>query len=94
MSIVLILLALTDRFAESNPLIYRATIYTTLIISAVESLDKVLGVKLPLLQSVISHLPLYDRQLSWVLPAVVVLTFTFGLKLVGVGNPVREQERL
>lgn len=93
-SIVLILLALTNRFVESNPLIYRATIYTTLVISAVESLDKVLGVKLPVLQSVFSRLPLYDRQLSWVLPAVIVLTITFSLKLVGVGSRVREQERL
>lgn len=87
LAIVLIVLALLDRFFESSALIYRSTVYLTLVISTVSSLamkveDGGLGIKIPFLYPLVSKLPLYDFQLVWVVPVLVALAVTYGVKLV------------
>ncbi|MDO4764422.1 MAG: branched-chain amino acid transport system II carrier protein [Eubacteriales bacterium] len=85
-SIVLIVLALTDKWMESNPLIYRATIYTTAVISAVGALQSEMGIEIPAVYALFAKLPLHGFKLGWVIPAIVVLLVTYGLKLMGVGD--------
>ncbi len=79
-AIVLIFLALANRWLNSDPLIYGATVYTAMGISAVGALATELGVKLPLLYPLLALLPLHDFKLSWVLPVLIVLLLTYLLK--------------
>ena len=86
-AIVLIVLALLDKWLESHSLIYRSTVYVTAAISTISSLgmkaeDGGLGMEIPFLHSLVSKMPLFDFQLEWVLPVLVVLAVTYGIKLV------------
>lgn len=88
-SIVLILLALTDRWMQSNALIYRSMIYTTALVSTVGALASELNIEVPLLYRLFSALPLHSFKLGWVVPALVVWAITFAVKSMTVG--VRER---
>lgn len=88
-SIVLILLALTDRWMQSNALIYRSMIYTTALVSTVGALASELKIEVPLLYPLFSALPLHLFKLGWVVPALVVWAITFTVKSMTVG--VRER---
>lgn len=60
-AIVLILLALADRWVKGNPAIYRAAVGITLLISLVDLCNKTL----------LNHLPLHAEGVAWLLPALL-----------------------
>ncbi len=76
--IVLVLLALIDRFIDSSKLIYRACIYVTLVTGLIYSLGTVAGV-LPagFVEAARAVMPFYDYGLGWVLWALVAFCVTY-----------------
>ena len=75
-SIVLILLGLTEKYFGYNKFTYRLVCYTVTFISVVEAL---LSVKLniPFVTELVSSLPFYSLSLGWVIP--MVLTWFVGM---------------
>lgn len=70
-SIMLIVLALCERFVGTGALMYRFTVYTTALISVVNALDQA-SVTLPFLTALIRKLPMYSSGLGWLIPAFAV----------------------
>lgn len=75
-SIVLIILGLTDSLWKNNKFIYPWVITCTAVISVIYALD-VLGFKLGLITSVAERLPLYSLGFGWVSIALPVLVISF-----------------
>lgn len=80
-SIVLILLGLTEKFFGYNKFTYRLVCYTVTFISVVEAL---LSVKLniPFVTELVSSLPFFSLSLGWVLPMVLTWLVGMAYKLV------------
>lgn len=80
-SIVLILLGLTEKYFGYNKFTYRLVCYTVTFISVVESL---LSVKLniPFVTELVSSLPFFSLSLGWVLPMVLTWLVGMASKLV------------
>lgn len=74
-SIVLIVLALSEKIVGKSPLMYRCTVYVTAFISAVNALEQ-FGLTIPFISSLVQKLPLYAAGLSWVIPALIVFAIT------------------
>lgn len=71
-SIMLIVLGLSDRFLKGNPYIYPCTIGAVGIVSVVYALGNV-GVNLGIINHLFRKLPLYSLGLGWVSVAIVVM---------------------
>ena len=80
-SIVLILLGLTEKYFGYNKFTYRLVCYTVTFISVVEAL---LSVKLniPFVTQLVSSLPFFSLSLGWVLPMVLTWLVGMASKLV------------
>lgn len=80
-SIVLILLGLTEKYFGYNKFTYRLVCYTVTFISVVEAL---LSVKLniPFVTELVSSLPFFSLSLGWVLPTVLTWLVGMASKLV------------
>lgn len=80
-SIVLILLGLTEKYFGYNKFTYRLVCYTVTFISVVEAL---LSVKLniPFVTELVSSLPFFSLSLGWVLPMVLAWLVGMAFKLV------------
>ena len=80
-SIVLILLGLTEKYFGYNKFTYRLVCYTVTFISVVEAL---LSVKLniPFVTELVSSLPCFSLSLGWVLPMVLAWLVGMASKLV------------
>lgn len=80
-SIVLILLGLTEKYFGYNKFTYRLVCYTVTFISVVEAL---LSVKLniPFVTELVSSLPFFSLSLGWVLPMVLTWLVGMASKLV------------
>lgn len=80
-SIVLILLGLTEKYFGYNKFTYRLVCYTVTFISVVEAL---LSVKLniPFVTELVSSLPFFSLSLGWVLPMVLAWLVGMASKLV------------
>jgi branched-chain amino acid transport system II carrier protein len=80
-SIVLILLGLTEKYFGYNKFTYRLVCYTVTFISVVEAL---LSVKLniPFVTELVSSLPFFSLSLGWVLPMVLTWLVGMAYKLV------------
>lgn len=80
-SIVLILLGLTEKYFGYNKFTYRLVCYTVTFISVVEAL---LSVKLniPFVTELVSSLPFFSLSLGWVLPMVLAWLVGMAYKLV------------
>lgn len=83
-SIVLIVLALSEKWLGNSPVVYRATIYTTALVSMVGALKAELDLEIPLLYPLFAQLPLHSFKLGWVIPALTVLVLSYGLSFLGV----------
>lgn len=79
-SIVLTLLGLIDNRIGGSRLVYRMTIYSTVIISIINTLDK-MGKKIPVITGLVKRLPLYNLNLGWICVALVF--FFMGIILKG-----------
>lgn len=75
-SIVLILLGLTEKYFGYNKFTYRLICYTVTFIAVVESLQSV-NLTLPFVTKLVSSLPFYSLSLGWVIP--MVLTWFIGM---------------
>jgi branched-chain amino acid transport system II carrier protein len=80
-SIVLILLGLTEKYFGYNKFTYRLVCYTVTFISVVEAL---LSVKLniPFVTELVSSLPFFSLSLGWVLPMILTWLVGMASKLV------------
>lgn len=85
MAIVLIMLGLTHKLWQGNPLIYPLTIAGTGLLSVVYALDKA-NVPLDSLGVMTSNLPLYEMGFGWVPVALALLIIA---KLLGKRLPRR-----
>ena len=70
-SIMLIVLALCERFVGTGALMYRFTVYTTALISIVNALDQT-SVTVPFVTALVRKLPMYSSGLGWLIPAFAV----------------------
>ncbi len=68
-SIMLILLAIFDRFFKGNTMVYVFTILFTGVISIVDALSQA-GLNIEFLVNIFSKLPLYSQGLGWIVPAI------------------------
>lgn len=69
-SIVLIVLGLTEKYFSYNKFTYRLICYVVTFIAVVESLQSV-NINLPLITNIVSRLPLYSLSLGWVIPMMI-----------------------
>lgn len=73
-SIMLILLAIFDRFFKGNTMVYVFTILFTGVISIVDALSQA-GLNIEFLVNIFSKLPLYSQGLGWIVPAITGIIF-------------------
>ena len=87
--IVLILLALIDKFIDSSKMIYRTCVYITIVTSLIYSLGTVAKI-LPqaLVNGVKGYLPLYDYGLGWVLITLLAFVITFIIHKKQIKNKI------
>lgn len=85
-AIILIVLALLDKWVKSNHLLYRLTVYTAMVISAVGAIAGQLGYKIPVLYSLFSYLPFHKAKLEWVIPVLVMAGIALVLTHMGFGR--------
>lgn len=71
-SLILIVMALTQDIFNFNRMVYRATSLVTVFISVVSALDAA-SIQLPLLGDLIGKLPFANLGLAWVVPGLTVL---------------------
>ena len=74
-SLVLIILALIDKYIKGSSLVYRFTIYPTVVISIIHTLDKI-NIEIPLASSLVKKLPLQSADLGWL--SVTGICFVIG----------------
>ncbi len=72
-SIVLMLLGITDNLWKNNRFVYPFTVAGTGVISVIYSLDKA-GISLGFLTEAVKNMPLYEDGFCWVLAAIVMLS--------------------
>lgn len=77
-AIVLVILALIDKKINGSKLIYSMAIYPTLVISIINTLDKI-GIKINGLTNLVEKLPLYSYDLGWI--CVFLLFFVAGVMI-------------
>ena len=77
-SLILIIMALSQNIFNFNRLIYRATTVVTVFISVVGALEAA-KINIPLITNLIARLPFANLGLAWLLPSMAVL---IGLTLV------------
>ena len=74
-SVVLILMALLNKYIKSDKLVYRSSTYVVFLIALVDGLS-LLNIKIPFIYNLFMKLPLSDVGLSWVIPSIVVFIIT------------------
>ena len=84
-SLVLIVLALIDKYIKGSSLVYRFVIYPTVVISIIHTLDKI-NIKIPLAYSLVKKLPLQSADLGWLPVAGVCFVVGFIVSKVTEGN--------
>lgn len=80
-AIMLIVLAMLDKFLKESSSVYKLTILFTSVISVVDALGQV-GVKLGYISNLFAKLPLYSQGLGWVVPAILGMFLGLGLTFI------------
>lgn len=88
-SLVLIVLALLDKYIKGSSTVYRFGIYPTVVISIIHTLDKI-NIEIPLASSLVKKLPLQSADLGWLSVAVVCFVIGFIISKVTEKNTVNE----
>lgn len=78
-SLVLIMLALLDKWIKGNTIIYKAAIYPTVVVSIINTLDKI-GISIPFLTELTKKLPLHNADLGWI--SVTIISFIVSFCIV------------
>ena len=79
-AIVLIILAMLDKFFKENQMIYGASIALTAIVSIIYALSNT-ALKMTFLTKLVDWLPFYDKGLGWIMPAIFGMVLGFVLKV-------------
>jgi len=80
-AIMLIVLAMLDKFFNGSTVVYGLTILFTGIVSVIDALGQV-GMQWNFILNLFSKLPLYSKGLGWVVPALIGIVFGTVYKLV------------
>lgn len=80
-AIMLILLAMIDKYIKGSSLVYTMTIVFTAIVSVFHALSTV-GVNIEFLNRIFENLPFYAYGLGWVVPAFLGLFLGIILKFI------------
>ncbi|MGL4338183.1 MAG: branched-chain amino acid transport system II carrier protein [Turicibacter sp.] len=73
--IVLIMITLLGTFVKNDKVV-GWTVYITLFISIVETINQLSGQSIEILDQMLSYLPLHEAGFSWVIPAIMTLILT------------------
>lgn len=82
LAIVLMLLSFIDKTFDRAPIVYILALAFTAVISVVEGLNTA-GFELKAITDVLQHLPLYEQQIGWLLPAIVGLVIGMIIHFLG-----------
>ena len=88
-SLVLIVLALLDKYIKGSSTVYRFAIYPTVVISIIHTLDKI-NIEIPLASSLVKKLPLQSADLGWLSAAGICFVIGFIISKVIEKNTVNE----
>ena len=88
-SLVLIVLALLDKYIKGSSTVYRFVIYPTVVISIIHTLDKI-NIEIPLASSLVKKLPLQSADLGWLSAAGICFVIGFIISKVTGKNTVNE----
>ncbi len=88
-SLVLIVLALIDKYIKGSSTVYRFVIYPTVVISIIHTLDKI-NIEIPLASSLVKKLPLQSADLGWLSAAGICFVIGFIISKVTEKNTVNE----
>lgn len=88
-SLVLIVLALIDKYIKGSSTVYRFAIYPTVVISIIHTLDKI-NIEIPLASSLVKKLPLQSADLGWLSAAGICFVIGFIISKVTEKNTVNE----
>ena len=88
-SLVLIVLALIDKYIKGSSTVYRFAIYATVVISIIHTLDKI-NIEIPLASSLVKKLPLQSADLGWLSAAGICFVIGFIISKVTEKNTVNE----
>lgn len=88
-SLVLIVLALLDKYIKGSSTVYRFAIYPTVVISIIHTLDKI-NIEIPLASSLVKKLPLQSADLGWLSAAGICFVIGFIISKVTGKNTVNE----
>ena len=93
-AIMLIVLAMFDKFIKGNRFVYGLTILFTGIVSVLYALDS-LGVQLSFITSLLEKLPFYHQGLGWIIPALsgIIVGYVVDL-VVGLMNKSSVDEKV
>ncbi|MBK3494810.1 branched-chain amino acid transport system II carrier protein [Viridibacillus sp. YIM B01967] len=69
-AIVLMCLALVDKFFNGAPIVYTVALIATALVSIYDGL-KAAKIEIPAYEDLLSHLPLYAEGIGWLVPAIV-----------------------
>ena len=86
-SLVLIVLALIDKYIKGSSTVYRFAIYPTVVISIIHTLDKI-NIEIPLASSLVKKLPLQSADLGWLSAAGICFVIGFIISKVTEKNTV------
>ena len=70
LAIVLMLLSFIDNSFGRKPIVYISALFATAIVSIFDGL-KVANIDVTPITEILSHLPLYEQQIGWLVPAIV-----------------------
>ena len=88
-SLVLIVLALLDKYIKGSSTVYRFAIYPTVVISIIHTLDKI-NIEIPMASSLVKKLPLQSADLGWLSAAGICFVIGFIISKVTEKNTVNE----
>ena len=88
-SLVLIVLALIDKYIKGSSTVYSFAIYPTVVISIIHTLDKI-NIEIPLASSLVKKLPLQSADLGWLSAAGICFVIGFIISKVTEKNTVNE----
>ena len=70
LAIVLMLMSFIDKWFDRQPIVYILALVATTFVSIFDGLRGA-GIDIKPVTSVLSHLPLYEQQIGWLVPAIV-----------------------
>lgn len=70
LAIVLMIMSFFDKLFDRKPIVYILALSFTAVVSIVDGLD-VTNIKIEPVTEVLKHLPLYEQQIGWLVPALV-----------------------